>query len=110
MVSNAIIPSHLQAVLWSVNIHDLDLQKDKSYIIHQIFSYGRLEDIVWLFRSYPKKEIIDVFATTPYKNYRESRFQFVKNYVLGLNNSTLNEKLYVKNTPRDLGYPKTESI
>ena len=110
MVSNPTIPSHLQAVLWSANIDDLNLQKDKPYIIHQILACGRLEDIVWLFRTYPKAEIINIFTTTPYKNYQASRFQFIKNYVLHLNHSHLNEKLYVQNTPRDLGYRKTESI
>lgn len=98
------IPPHLQALLWSVDIKNLDMEKDKSYIIHQIFAYGKLEDIIWVFRVYPKKEIIKTFTTIPFKDYSASRFLFIKKFVLGLKNDTMNELRYVKNTPRDIRY------
>lgn len=96
------IPKNLQSVLWSVDINQLDLEKDKGYIIHQIFSYGKMDDILWLFKTYPRQEIIKIFTTHPFKDYEESRFYFVKNYLLDLKGQSLNEKLYVKNIPRDL--------
>lgn len=97
------IPKRLQAVLWSTDVKLLDLERDKGYIIHQIFSYGRLEDIQWVFKTYPKEEIKRVFINRPYKDYWPSRFHFVKQYLLGLTRYPLDERLYVKNTPRRLG-------
>lgn len=99
-MSNA-LPKHLQGILWSQSIDDLDRDRDKVYIIHQIFSHGRMEDIVWVFNTYPKNEITEAFIKHPYKNYDAVRFYFVKNYLLGLKQQEFNEQLYVKNTPRD---------
>ena len=96
------VPKALQAVLWSVDVSSLDLEKDKAYIIHQVLSYGRMEDLEWVFTAYPKEEIIKVFKNSPYKDYAKSRFYFVKNYLLSLKNSSLNEKNYVKNIPQDI--------
>lgn len=96
------VPKSLQGVLWSVDVKNLDLLEDRSYIIHQIFSYGRMEEIRWLFRIYPFKTLSQVFTTHPYKDYETARFYFVKNYLLNLRDRELNEKLYVKNIPRDL--------
>lgn len=47
------LPKNLQAVLWSRNIENLDFQKSKNYIIHQILAYGTWEQIGWLFKTYP---------------------------------------------------------
>ena len=96
------IPQSLQSVLWSADVNRLDPEKDKSYIIHQILAYGSLEDIFWVFRNYPKNEIMRTFLTHPYKDYRAPRFYFVKNYLLNLKRKSMNEKRYVKNIPRDI--------
>lgn len=96
------IPKRLQAVLWSTNVDLLDLKRHKEYIIHQVLSYGRLEDIRWLFRTYKKESIIKVFVTAAYKDYTASRFYFVKQYLLNLRHHPLDERLYVKNIPRRL--------
>ena len=97
------LPKPLQPILWSMDVDKLDIYRDKDYIIHQIFSYGRMEDILWLFHTYPKEILKHVFTTVPYKDYLAARFYFVKNYLLGLKRVFLNEQRYVKNTPRDLG-------
>lgn len=97
------IPRGLQSVLWSTNINLLDVERDKGYIIHQIFAYGRMEDILWVFKTYPKREIIKTFTSIPYKDYRAGRFNFVKNYLLDLKNYKLDDRYYVKNIPRALG-------
>ncbi len=97
------IPQKLQSVLWSTDVKLLDKERDKNYIIHQILSYGRLEDIRWLLSTYKKKAIIDVFAHVPYKDYEAARFYFVKNHLLNLKRQLLDEMLYVKNIPRRLG-------
>jgi|SRR3989338_804350 len=95
------IPKKLQPALWSIDVSKLDPRKDKVYIIHQIFSYGRLEDIIWLYKTYPKNELYNVFLKHPYKDYKKPRYNFVKNYLLDINDS-LDMRRYVKNTPRIL--------
>lgn len=92
----------MQGVLWSKDIESIDTQKDKVYIIHQILSHGRMEDIQWLFRTYPESLLKQVFTDHPYKNYSAARFNFVKNYILHLEQHSFNEKYYVKNVPRDI--------
>lgn len=97
------IPKRLQAILWSADIKQLNLKKDRGYIIHQIFSYGTWNDVMWIFKTFPLKEIKHVFTTIPFKDYAVARFYFVKNYLLRLQKYKLNELRYVKNIPRDLG-------
>lgn len=97
------IPQKLQSVLWSTDVKLLDKDRDKNYIIHQILSYGILDEIRWLLETYTKKDIIHVFANVPYKDYDAARFYFVKNHLLNLKQQLLDEMLYVKNIPRHLG-------
>lgn len=89
------IPHKLQPVLWSTNVDLLDSEKDKEYIIHQLLIYGTFEDLKWLFDTYTKKELINVFIHNPYKNYPRNVFYFVKNYILDCENSDLDEDNYV---------------
>lgn len=89
------IPKKFQGLLWSVDVGQLDLEKDKWYIIHQFLIYGFFEELKWLFKNYSKKEIIKVFVATPSKNYPDFIYHFVKNYLLGLKNINLDENDYV---------------
>ena len=90
------LPKRLQSVLWSASVDNLDLEKDKYYIIHQILSFGILDDISWLTGKYSKKDIIDVFMVS-FKDYSRPRFYLVKDAILGLKNWHPDEKYYVKN-------------
>lgn len=89
------VPSRLQGVLWSVPTDQLDLKKDKAYIINQVLMYGSLEDIRWLFKTYPKETIQEVFVNQPMKVYTKQGFNFIKNYVLGLRDRKLSPTNYV---------------
>lgn len=99
---DTVLPKKLQAVLWSRSIDSLNIEKDKTYIIHQIFSHGRMEDILWLFQTYPASTLKKIFTSHSFKDYDAARFYFTKNYLLDLKNMQLNEKKYVKNIPRDI--------
>lgn len=90
------IPRDFQGILWSTKVDNLDLQEDKNYIIHQILAYGSLEQIKWLFKNYPKEEIIDNFVNSPRKNYTPAAFNFIKNFILDLEKQELNPEYYVK--------------
>ena len=96
------LPKKLQSTLWSANINHLNFYQDKYYIIHQILSFGSLDEISWLFSNYPKKEIIEVFMVS-YKDYFRPRFYFIKDALMGLKNWHPDERNYVKNIPRAIG-------
>ncbi|MDI6592113.1 MAG: hypothetical protein QME61_04275 [Patescibacteria group bacterium] len=50
----------LKNVLWSYDVRDLDLKKDKEYIITQVLNYGTWEDLKLLYKIYSEKEIKEV--------------------------------------------------
>jgi hypothetical protein len=93
------IPQSFQGLFWSVRLEDLDLEKDKIYIINQTLAYGGLEELRWLFKTYPKEVIKEIFINQPIKTYRASAFNFVKKILLGIE-EPLPEERYVINTPR----------
>ena len=90
------IPVRLKPILWSKNIKNLDSENDKIYIIHQVLSYGSIEDIKLLLKSYSKNEIRNVFVNFPKKIYTRPVFLFLKNFLLKINLG-LDENSYVKN-------------
>jgi hypothetical protein len=96
LIEKTAIPHSLQGILWSKSIEKIDINKDKTYIIHQILAYGDMEEIKWLFKVYKKNEIKDAFMNCPRNIYTRPVFLFVKNFILGIKKS-LNEKEYVKN-------------
>lgn len=91
------IPQEFQAILWSTNIKNLDLEKDKNYIIHQVLLYGNLKQIKWLFKAYGKGKVRETFIKNPLPIYTRTVFHFVKNFILGLKDKKLDEKKYIKN-------------
>ena len=94
------IPSFLQAVLWSVDINELNLEEDKIYIINQVLAYGGMEELKWLFGTYSLKTTKAVFLNHPIKTYRAPTFNFVKEILLDLDTMNLPKERYVINTPR----------
>ena len=89
-------PTSLQGILWSKNIKNLDLEKDKIYIIHQVLSYGSLEQIKWLFNIYKRKEIQEVFLKYPKRIYTPASFNFIRRIILNFGNKKLLLENYVK--------------
>lgn len=90
------VPKFLQPYLWSVPVGNLDADRDKVYIIHQILSYGDIAALRWLLETYHKEVIRRVFALHPKRIYLPSVFYFVKNFVLGLEHKKLTARAYVK--------------
>lgn len=90
-----LIPKTLKPLFWSTDFNQLDINKNKNFIIHQVLIYGTIEDIKWLFKTYSKKEIINVFVNKPSKNYPAEVYNFIKNYLLNLKNLKLEADKYV---------------
>ena len=94
--AKAKIPGSFQGVLWSKNIKNLDLEKDKIYIIHQVLSYGTIKQIKWLFGIYKREEIQEVFSKYPKRIYTPAIFNFIKRIVLDFKDRKLLSENYVK--------------
>jgi hypothetical protein len=92
------IPKHLQSILWSKGLDKLSLEDDKNYIVHQVLMYGDLKDIKWLFETYSRAKVREIFVQQPKRVYTAPTFNFVKNFVLGLKGKKLEEDKYVKST------------
>lgn len=88
-------PKNIQAILWSADVNQLDLIKDKYYIIHQVLIYGTMTEIRWLLHAYGMQEVVKVFVGEPARWYSKKVFHFVKNYILPLRNKKLYEEDYV---------------
>lgn len=91
----AIIPENLKGILWSKNINNVDLENDKIYIIHQVLSFGDIDEIRWLFKNYSLDEINTVFINAPKRIYTRPIFLFIKDYILKIK-TWLDENKYVK--------------
>lgn len=99
---NSKIPKNLQSYLWSVNVNNLDLDKNKNYIINQILAFGGMDEYKWLFENYKKETIKEVFINKPSKVYNKKTYFFVKNFVLGLKDKDLNLYKYDRDLPRQI--------
>lgn len=90
------IPKRLQPFLWSKSIDKLSLEDDQNYIIHQVLMYGDLKDIKWLFDTYSREKVREVFVEHPKKVYTRPAFSYVKEAALGLGDVKIAEDKYVR--------------
>ena len=90
------IPKSWRAILWSVNIGQLDWEKDKVYIIHQVLMYGSLENIRHLLEHYGRDTVSRIFVSNPKNIYTPQAFNFIKNYILKIDEDIAPEK-YARN-------------
>lgn len=56
------LPSFLKSVLWSYDINEMDLGKDKETIIAQVLNYGDWKDLKWLYSVYTEEDIKKVVS------------------------------------------------
>lgn len=96
------IPKSLRGVLWSADIENLDLEKNASYIVNQILSLGSLDEIRWLFTTYGKPKVGQIFLEKPMKIYTPSALNFSK-IILGVAAEQAPDDRYDKNLPRRVG-------
>ncbi|OGD62748.1 hypothetical protein A2160_04760 [Candidatus Beckwithbacteria bacterium RBG_13_42_9] len=96
------LPQSFQGILWSRSVAKLDLKKDKAYIVHQILSYGSLNQLRQLKKWYSLAELQEVFLREPQKVYTPAAFNFAKNYILKLEKEKVNRDFYDKTAPRRL--------
>ena len=90
------LPRKLQAKLWSSDLQNVSVQKDKTMIIHKVLAYGTMADIYWLVDEYGKRKVKEGFLKNPMNLYSRSAFSFAKNIILGLGDIKVDESKYVK--------------
>lgn len=56
-MSSLVLPNFLQPYLWSYDLDQLDLERDREVIITNILNLGNEMAVKWLFAAYPKKLI-----------------------------------------------------
>lgn len=67
-----------QRLLWSISPEKIDFKKDYVYIIHQILSWGELEDLKLLFKIYGLDKVKQIFLSYPKRVYTYPAFCFAK--------------------------------
>lgn len=90
------VPKSFQGALWSVDVSKLDLEKDRAYIVNQVLSYGTLDEIRWLMKTYGKDVVKQVFLEQPIKVYTRPCFAFIKNALFNLSQANILEEKYVQ--------------
>jgi hypothetical protein len=53
-------------LFWDTPVSELDLEKNKSYIIPRVMDYGDLEDVRNIFTYYGEERILAVLKQVPY--------------------------------------------
>ncbi|MBU4294098.1 MAG: hypothetical protein KJ770_08630 [Actinobacteria bacterium] len=56
------IPKNIIPCLWSYNIDNMDLAKDKEIIITQVLNYGDAGRIKWLYSVYTEEDLKEVVS------------------------------------------------
>lgn len=54
------MPNEFKKYFWDVNFKELDIEKNKQYIISRLYSYGNLKAIKWIKETYTSKDIKNV--------------------------------------------------
>lgn len=78
------------------------IDKNSPDTIHQILVFGTIEEIKSLKNKVGKEKVKELFLNYPKKVYTNSSLNFIKNYILNINDS-IDEQKYLKSTPRNIG-------
>jgi len=89
-------PKNITGLLWSKKPQNISLKRDKNYIVNQVLALGNLKALKWLFKTYSKAQVKEVFLKSPSKMYTPQAFNFIKRFILKINKN-LNPSKYVKN-------------
>lgn len=97
------VPAKLQGILWSKDVKNIDLNRDAAYIINQVLAFGSLQDIAWLFKTYGRQKVKEVFLMQPIKVYSAPGLNFVKEILLDVSDKEVSDYRYDANLPRYIG-------
>lgn len=87
-----------KGIFWDTEYNNLDINKNKKYIIHRVLSLGTMDDLRELFKIYPKSLIKNEFRKPVLGIYSPNILKFCQ-FILGVNkldNSKYVRKFYEK--------------
>ncbi len=64
-----VLPEFLQPFLWSYNLKELRLARDKKTIIKHILDYGDARAVTWLRTTYASDEIRSAIESSPVSDW-----------------------------------------
>lgn len=88
------MPKNFAPLFWFLDYKKLDLEEDKHLIVHQVLSYGTMDDLRELFKIYGFKTVREEFKKPKPGLYQPSVLAFCQ-YILGVNK--LDKQKYLKN-------------
>ena len=53
------IPEKFKPIFWDTSFEELDMEKNKLYIISRMYCYGGMEGIWWVEHFYPEEDLIE---------------------------------------------------
>ena len=59
-IRGAKMPEELKKYFWDTKFEELDIRKNKRYIISRLYCYGDLKAINWIKKTYSKEDIREV--------------------------------------------------
>lgn len=71
------MPYFLKEIFWDINIDELDINKNKRYIISRILNYSNDNAAKWMFNTYSPDDILDVAKNS--RNLTLKAALFLKN-------------------------------
>lgn len=95
------LPKFLQPLMPSVGIERLDTEQDKVFIINSILAKGTMQSLIWLFKTYGKPTIHNVFLKNPIKEYTKSCLHLWR-LILNISEQEAPSYLYDRNLPRHI--------
>jgi len=86
--------NHFKNLFWFLSDKDLDWQKDRNFIIHQVLSYGTMDQVKELFTLYGRETIKKEFQKPRPGLYYPNVLEFFR-YIFKINH--LEKDKYLKN-------------
>jgi len=65
------IPSDIRKLFWEIQSNNIDLEKNKKFIISRVLNYGTLSNWSWLRNIYGKDSIVDLIKMGNRADLRE---------------------------------------
>lgn len=64
----------LRPIFWDLEVEKLDLKKHSYQIIDRILEYGNTPQVHWMFKNYPKEQIIEVIKNSRQLSPKSANF------------------------------------
>lgn len=67
-------PQFLKPLFWDIDFEKLDVKKYPRYVIERILEYGDLKHVRWMFKTYPKRTIVETVKKSRQLSLKSANF------------------------------------